>query len=93
MDDLKGIRSLIVPLFFVPMGRLKDEQWFKDAEMTALHKELLTKCLEHGFRWTDDLIRLSFSGRWYEHLIQPFYRFFVGVAKYKVKRAGIRYES
>ena len=93
MDDLKSIRSLIVPLFFVPMGRLKNEQWFKEAEMTELHKQLLTKCLEHGFRWADDLIRLSFSGKWFENLIQPFYHFFVGMAKYKVKRAGIKYES
>jgi hypothetical protein len=61
MDDLKDFRSLIVPLFFVPMGRLKDEEWFKETQMTKLHQESLTKCLEHGIRWADELIDLSFS--------------------------------
>ena len=51
MDDLKNIRSLIVPLFFVPMGRLKDEDWFKETEMNELHKELLVKCLKHDLYW------------------------------------------
>nr|MDO8078303.1 radical SAM protein [Candidatus Freyarchaeota archaeon] len=32
IEDLKDFRSLIVPLFFVPMGKLKDEGWFKETE-------------------------------------------------------------
>ena len=28
VDDFKGMRSLIVPLFFVPLGKLKSEDWF-----------------------------------------------------------------
>jgi len=35
VDNPKDIRSLIVHLFFVPLGRLKDEHWFKDAQMTG----------------------------------------------------------
>src|SRR3990170_959690 len=38
VDDLKHFRSLIVPLFFVPLGRLKSENWFKQTEMSELHK-------------------------------------------------------
>ncbi len=90
MDDLKGIRSLIVPLFFVPMGRLKDEDWFKETKMNQLHMELLTKCLKHDFYWIDSLIDLAFEGKWYAKLLRPFYRLFVGVIRYKAKKAGIR---
>lgn len=89
LDKLKNMRSLIVPLFFVPMGRLKDENWFKDTEMTELHKQLLTKCLEHDLYWIDDLIKSAFAGNWYARFFRPFYGIFTKIAKYKVKKAGI----
>jgi len=93
MDDLKDVASLIVPLFFVPMGRLKEEEWFKETQMTELHKELLTKCIEHDFYWIGRLIDLSFAGKWYAGLLQSFYRVFVRIVKYKAKKAGIKLEE
>ncbi|MDH5482921.1 MAG: B12-binding domain-containing radical SAM protein [Candidatus Bathyarchaeota archaeon] len=89
MDDLKDIRSLIVPLFFVPLGRLKDEGWFKEAQLTQLHKELLIKCFEHDFHWIDNLIDLAFPEKWYASFLQIFYRFFARLAEHRVERAGI----
>jgi len=89
MEDLKDVRSLIVPLFFVPMGRLKDEQWFKETQMTELHKELLIKCLEHDFYWIEKLIDLSVAGKGYANILQSFYKLFARIAKYKAKKAGI----
>ncbi len=89
MDDLKGCRSLIVPLFFVPMGKLKDSDWFRDTEMTELHRELLLKCFDHDMRWIDDLIGITFIGNWYETFLRYFYRFFTRIARYKAKQAGI----
>jgi len=93
MDDLRNVRSLIVPLFFVPMGKLKDEQWFKETQMTRLHQELLIKCLEHSFHWVDQLIDMAFAQQWQAHVIRPFYRFFASIAKYKVKQSGIDVQS
>ena len=90
MDDLKGFRSLIVPLFFVPMGRLKDEDWFKETEMNELHQELLIKCLKHDFYWIENLIDMSFSGKLYRHVLKLFYKLFVGIIKYKARKAGIK---
>jgi radical SAM superfamily enzyme YgiQ (UPF0313 family) len=89
MEDLKDVRSLIVPLFFVPMGRLKDEQWFKETQMSELHKELLIKCLEHDFHWVEKLIDLSVAGKGYANILQSFYKLFARIAKYKGKKAGI----
>jgi len=93
MDDLKDVRSLIVPLFFVPMGRLKDEQWFKETQMSELHKELLIKCAEHDFHWVENLISLSVAGKWYANILQSFYKIFAKIAKYKVEKAGIPIKS
>jgi hypothetical protein len=89
MEDLRDVRSLIVPLFFVPMGRLKDEDWFKKTQMTELHKELLINCLEHDLYWVEKLIDLSFAGKWYADILQSFYKLFARITKYKAKKAGI----
>lgn len=89
VEDLRDVTSLIVPLFFVPMGRLKNEDWFKEAEMTELHKELLTKCLQHDFYWIGKLIDLSFAGKWYAGILRQFYRIFVKTVEYKAKKKGI----
>lgn len=93
LDDLKDIRSLIVPLFFVPLGRLKDEEWFKETHMTMLHKELLIKCLKHDFKWIDDLINLSFMDKWYAKPLQLLYALFVKIIEYKAARTGILSEN
>lgn len=89
VEDLKDVRSIIVPLFFVPMGRLKDKDWFK-AELTELQQELLIKCLKHDFRWVEKIIDLSFSEDWREKLISPFFKLFVKITKHKAEKAGIR---
>jgi radical SAM superfamily enzyme YgiQ (UPF0313 family) len=86
MDDLKDVRSLIVPLFFVPMGRLEDEKWFEKTQMTELHEELLIKCLEHDFYWVDNLIDLAFAGKWYARLVHVFYRLFAKIVRYKTRK-------
>jgi len=89
VDDLKGYRSLIVPLFFVPLGRLKNEEWFKHAEMTKLHKQLLFQCAEHDFYWLDSLIDLAFTGKWYVRFLREFYKGFAGVAKRRARQVEL----
>lgn len=85
VDDLRHYRSLIVPLYFVPLGRLKDEKWFKDVETSELYTELLKRCLEHDLYWVDDLINMSFSGKAYRQVLQLFYRLFVRIARMKTR--------
>jgi radical SAM superfamily enzyme YgiQ (UPF0313 family) len=93
MDDLKPFRSFIVPLFFVPMGRLKDEDWFRDTHLTKLHHELLTKCAEHDVYWLGNLINMGFSSNWRERVISPFFRLFASIAKYRMMQAGIKVKA
>ena len=90
MDDLRGFRSLIVPLFFVPMGKLKSEDWLKETEMNELHKELLVKCLRHDLYWIDQLIHLGFAGRWYGKILSSLHKVFVQIVEFKTKSAGIQ---
>ncbi len=90
MDDLRGFRSLIVPLFFVPMGKLKSEDWLKETEMNELHKELLVKCLRHDLYWIDQPIHLGFAGRWYGKILHSLHKVFVQIVEFKTKSAGIQ---
>jgi hypothetical protein len=89
IDDLRSDRSLIVPLFFVPLGRLKNEDWFRRAEMTELHKQLLFQCAEHDFYWLDNLIDLAFAGKWYIRFLKEFYKVFAGIAKRRARQVEI----
>jgi radical SAM superfamily enzyme YgiQ (UPF0313 family) len=86
VDDLKDVRSFIVPLFFVPLGRLKSRDWFRRAEMSDQHKQLLFQCTEHDFYWVDDLLEISFKGKWYGRFLREFYKGFAGIAKRKVRQ-------
>jgi len=85
VDDLKHVRSFIVPLFFVPLGRLKREDWFRRTEMTDLHKQLLFQCVEHDFYWVDNLLEMAFKGTWYGRFLRELYKGFAGIAKRKVR--------
>ena len=86
VDDLKEMRSLIVPLFFVPLGKLKSEDWFTDTKLSEVHKQLLIQCAEHDFRWVDNLLDWSFSGKWYQRIMKEFYKGFSALAKSKVRQ-------
>ena len=86
LDDLRSFRSLIVPLFFVPLGRMRRKDWFRRAEMSELHKQLLLQCTEHDFHWVDNLLKIAFKGKWYERVLREFYKAFVGIAKRKVRQ-------
>jgi radical SAM superfamily enzyme YgiQ (UPF0313 family) len=86
VDDLKDMRSLIVPLFFVPLGQLKSEDWFTRTKLNELHKKLLIQCAERDFRWVDNLIDLSWSGKWYQHITKEFYKGFTAIAKRRVRQ-------
>jgi radical SAM superfamily enzyme YgiQ (UPF0313 family) len=86
VDDIKGIRSLIVPLFFVPLGKLKREAWFKDETINDVRRELLFRCAEHDFRWIDNLLAMSFTNKWYGGLLRASYKAFANIAKRKVRQ-------
>lgn len=89
MDDLKDFKSLIVPLFFVPMGRLKDEDWFTMEQMTDLQRELLLKCLKHDVYWAKVIMDSYFEGRRYGLFFKPFYKLFIKMVERKAHKAKV----
>lgn len=57
LEELKAFKSLIVPLFLVSEGRLKNRaESFTLEKMTPKHSELFLKCWEHNLHWAPILV-------------------------------------
>ncbi len=85
IDDLKDFKSLIVPLFFVPLGRLKERDWFTREEMSNLHKELLIRCLKHDIYWTKVIKRQYFETNWYNLFLSFLHKSFIWLVERKAR--------
>jgi len=82
VEELRDFRSLIVPLFFVPLGLLKNEKWFLARNVREDHIELLKACLRHDMKWIRKILPGYFEGVWYGPLLQLAFRmFFRGVGR------------
>lgn len=88
IDDLWDFKAIIMPMFFVPMGMLSKNDWFKAYKLSEAHMELLKKCLTHGARQGKGILRDYFSDRWYGPLMKPFYWSFINVIEVFAKRNG-----
>lgn len=51
LDELREYKSFIIPLFFVPIGTLDREKFFRVKDMLPEHWQLLASCIKHSFRW------------------------------------------
>lgn len=57
VKNLRKFKSLIVPLFFVSAGTLKNKgKSFMLEDLTIKHSELIIKCWEHNFNWIPTLL-------------------------------------
>ncbi len=59
--DLRPYKSLIVPLFFVPLGEMREDEFFRSEAMLPEHWILLAECIEHDFHWAPILMDELFS--------------------------------
>lgn len=89
VDDVKDCRSLIVPLFFVPLGRLKNKDWFNETQVNKLHEELMFLCAEHSLRWVDNLLDMSFKDKGYRGPLKGVYKVFAGIARRQIRQAEV----
>jgi len=61
VEELKSFKSLIVPLFLVSMGGLKDKtESFTVEKITPKQSELFLKCWEHNIKWGQTLLQEYF---------------------------------
>jgi radical SAM superfamily enzyme YgiQ (UPF0313 family) len=61
VEELRAFKSLIVPLFLVSEGGLKDRaESFSVRKMTPKHSELFLKCWGHNLNWSDVFLKEYF---------------------------------
>ncbi len=58
IDRLKPYPSLIVPMYLVPMGVLKDKRSLLNFRIKPEHIEVMWKCLEHSLYWAPKLVEM-----------------------------------
>lgn len=51
IEELDDFKSMIVPLFLIPEGGLKNSEAFTLDKMTPKHSELFFRCWEHNIDW------------------------------------------
>ena len=53
VQNLSEYASLIIPLYFVPIGFFKDNhRFFRTRDMCAEHWQLLAACIRHSIKWS-----------------------------------------
>ncbi|PUA31785.1 MAG: radical SAM protein [Zestosphaera tikiterensis] len=84
LDRLKQYRSLIVPMFFVPMGALKDRDWFRRNAVKHEHVELMIKTLEHSTYWAENIMSEFYVKGFKYAPIKILLKFFIWYVNHKV---------
>ncbi len=96
VEDLKPFKSLIVPLFLVSMGGLKNKvKSFTLENMTNKHYELYLKCWEHNLKWApalvEDYSRMSIKGKITQYGLRLFFSYGIKLATELVCRCRDEY--
>ena len=56
IHNLSEYKSLIVPLYFVPIGNLQDKKFFRSKDNLPEHWQLLALCIRHMLKWSYKII-------------------------------------
>ena len=62
LERLRDYPSLIVPMYFVPMGVLKDKRALLSFSIKPEHVEVMWRCLEHSLYWAPKLADRYLAG-------------------------------
>ncbi len=86
LDRLKPYRSVIIPMFFVPMGALKKNTWFLRDHITREHIDVMLKCFEHTVYWAEDIMSKFYLKGKHLSLVRLGLKYFLGYAKRRVRK-------
>ncbi|OYT40231.1 MAG: radical SAM protein [Desulfurococcales archaeon ex4484_58] len=86
LDRLKPYRSIIVPMFFVPMGALKKNKWFLRDRLKREHVDVMLKCFYHTIHWANDIMSRFYLKEPYLFPVKLLLRFFIWYARREVEK-------
>jgi radical SAM superfamily enzyme YgiQ (UPF0313 family) len=97
LEELKPFKSLIVPLFLVSMGGLKNKaESFTLENMTQKHYELYLKCWEHNLNWAsallEDYTHIAIRGRVAQYGLKFFFSYAIKQMRELIRRCREDYD-
>ncbi|MET1160660.1 MAG: radical SAM protein [Thermoprotei archaeon] len=92
LDRLKPYRSVIVPMFFVPMGALKTNKWFLREHVKPEHIEVLYKCFQHTVYWAEEIMNKFYLREPYLFPVRLGLKLFLWFVRREVKKVISRIE-
>ncbi|MEM2021232.1 MAG: radical SAM protein [Zestosphaera sp.] len=84
LDRLRPYRSLIVPMFFVPMGALKNREWFRRNAVRREHVDVMLKTFEHSTYWAEKIMNEFYMRELRYSVVKIALKCFITYVKYKV---------
>jgi radical SAM superfamily enzyme YgiQ (UPF0313 family) len=92
VERLRPYRSIIVPMFFVPMGALKRNKWFLQDQLKPEHIEALKVMFDHTIYWAEDIMKLYMHSPVYLP-VKLLLKYFMAYVKWRVRRITSRLEE
>ncbi len=84
IDRLRKYPSLIVPMYLVPMGILKDKAALLSFKIKPEHVEVMWKCLEHSLYWAPKLASMYLSDK-KSTIVRTLVQLFIKFVEWKKK--------
>ncbi|MEM1712942.1 MAG: radical SAM protein, partial [Desulfurococcaceae archaeon] len=85
IDRLKPYRSIIVPMFFVPMGVMKSNKWFMREHLKPEHVEAMKTIYNHTIYWAEDIMKFYMSSPLYLP-VKAVLKYFIWYVKRRVNK-------
>ncbi|ACL10874.1 Fe-S oxidoreductase [Desulfurococcus amylolyticus 1221n] len=93
IERLKPYRSIIVPMFFVPMGALKHNAWFLRDHLKHEHIDALLAMYNHTIYWAEDIMNKFYFSEPYHAPLKLLLKYFMGYVRKQVNRYAGRLEE
>jgi radical SAM superfamily enzyme YgiQ (UPF0313 family) len=87
LERLRQYRSIIVPMIFVPMGRLKGERdVIARVRIRREHVDAMRVALEHSLTWAERIMGEFYLKGWRHAPLRILLKYFVRVVRWKAAR-------
>lgn len=88
IERMRPYRSLVVPLFYVPMSHIRADKrgWMQRVNLLPEHIELLRVVFRHSIYWAKDILNRFYLKDSHNVLLRVFLNYFIGYVEKNVKK-------
>jgi len=72
-------------MFFVPMGVLKNKNWFTEVQVSDEHIEVMRRCLWHSVRWAEEIIEKFYLKKPHHYPLRLLLKMFLGYVRRRAR--------